>query len=336
MPRVPIIEIAPVGEVFFPTETDRSSGIDEVLSRKQPVFSAGNFEVLAHPSTVPHTRDGEHTVYWLNRQGEVRPTSWGEATMADLAQQRDFWLAFELWLQQRRLERKRHAWVYFYVGFLPRTEPLFRDGVIHVGLQSQERLHIHIADELMVNSADRHLDIQNPVEKRQLGRFLNVGGEESIYHQQERLKQFGRQIVLKQAVGSAVRLRTAYAFPSLAAAFTATVELREDLSAQWLDHAKMIGGSQVELAGYAFSVVQSAIPNFAVILPSELDRRRLSVDGDETVWVVPFTTASVPEILTPGGAVLDRRVRQNLRPSAQEHRADNPLDSQNIGGLAVR
>lgn len=335
MPRVPVVEISPVGEVFIATEADRSSGIDVALAGKRPVFAAGNFEVLAHPSTVPHTR-GEHTVLWLNRQGKTKPSPWAGETLADLAKDSEFWQYLEPWLQQRRREYERQAWVYFYVGFLPRTEPVFRDGVVHVGLQSQERLHIHIAEELSVNGEDRQLDIDNQVERKQLGRFLNVGGEESIYHQGSWLKDFGRQIILKQSLDDKVRLRTAYAFSSLSEAFPAVVQLQKNLAGRWLEHAKAIAGSQVILAGHFFTVAQSAVPNFMVILPSELDRRRLGVKVAEPVWVIPFSTASAPEILTPGGVVLDRRVSRSSHPPAQEHSGDHPLNRQNVGGLSVR
>lgn len=338
MPRIPIVEIAPVGDVFIPTENDRSSGIDAILSEKQPMFTAGNFEVLEHPATMPHTIDGQHMVYWLNRWGMIRPLPWNQDQLQELAHDQVFLSGFQDWLNQQRRERKKHAWVYFNLGFLPKSVPVVRDGVAYIGLQSQERVHVHLVDELPPVVPSRWLELADESSRSQWARLLNVAGEASIRRLQPQLGNFGRRITLTQVLGGERWHRTAYAFHSLADALPAIVELQNRIAITWLEHARELAAADpVEFAGYFFQAMQSAVPNFSAVLPNDLDRSRLSVEGEESVWVFPFNTFGPPEILVPDGLLLDRRPhRVPLHPPSQEHSADNPLDRQDVGGLAVR
>lgn len=336
MSRIPIIEIAPVGEVFNPTTEDRGSGIDVALANKEPILTAGQFELLEHPSVAPHTIDGEHQVYWLNRQSESRPASWNDQDLQLLSNDVEFLVALEQVLQAQRNTRQRHAWIYSYLGFIPKSEPIVQNGVAHIGLQSQQRLHFHITDELIPPSVDRWLEPENEQERSQIARFLNIGGESSISAWQSALGNFGQELSLHQAVNGAVRQRTAFGFESLAQAYPTIIALQNSLAESWYQHAQALTEmTPVEFAGYFFQAIQSAVPNFVIILPGEIDRQRLGVTNQLPVWVLPFSTVGAPEILVPGGAVLDRRAKP-LGSATQDHRLNNPLDSQQISRLPIR
>ncbi len=100
-----------------------------------------------------------------------------------------------------------------------------------------------------------------------------------------------------------------FAFPSLADAIHQSAVLKKQVSEHWFAMAQAVADrSPLTFAGQTFRVLQSAVPNFVFILPSEEDQINTQRTGQE-VWVAPFSVVGAPEMITPGGVHLQRSVR---------------------------
>jgi hypothetical protein len=307
--RVRVRHIERKGEVTTPVPGDLHGEINGVLLRSPMVLAEDGVEVYSHHATSPHVPDGVHDVYWLNDPKPGHPISWDDDSVLGVFGKPKFWESFEGFLREKQSEIGESARSYMYWGFhLPGDEqPEFP--VVWRGLQSQPRLHFHVADSVEDEVADDWLDSAQMKDVGQVARFLNLAGELAQVRALEN-RTFGKKFTYQQNIyGNEPPQsvdRTLYAFESLSEAIAACVELRADSLNNWLMLSLALNQGPAVFSGQAFEVFQSAVPNFVFAIPSSKDAQRAGRKEHE-VWVSPFSVIGAPDILTAGGIVLARR-----------------------------
>jgi hypothetical protein len=223
---------------------------------------------------------------------------------------KDFWQSYEPFLRDQQKAMGESARAYMYWGFHLPGDELPEFPIVWRGLQSQPRLHFHIAESVEYENADDWLDSADQKHIGHIARFLNLAGERA---QDEVLKDktFGERFTYEQEVyGNEPKetvKRTLFAFPTLHEALQASKELKEQIIFDWLVLSVAISQSgPAVFSGQSFHVLQSSVPNFVFMIPSKKDSERLQRSQNE-VWVTPFSVAGAPEILTAGGVHLERR-----------------------------
>lgn len=297
------------GEIFVPTNGDRSSGIDQALSKAHPVLSSQKFDLRQLPAPSPHTPTGKHEVYWLNRRADG--VGWPAGAEEELEQDGDFLAQLQVFALERMAEIGPSARAYMMYGYILRESPLERDGLIYCGVQSQERLHLHVSEGIEATVCDGWYDSSFPSERSEIARFFNLVGERTIVAYQQQLQKFGHPLILQQRWindGQEEFIsRKVYSFSSFPEAYLSVRTLRKTVTKRWVQNAKVLGQTPSVLAGEHFRTLQSAVPNFVFLFPSLLDREDLGTLDVRPVWVFPFTTVAAIEMVTDGGAILDRR-----------------------------
>ncbi len=309
--RIPVANIPRRGVITDPERGAEHLGVKRTLEAEgKPIFSQGGFGTLALRATSPHTL-GEQDVWWFNDQRTAYAIHWTEASSSAIfSEHADFWRTLQKKLYQELAQRGNHFRAYGYVGFLfADSYPQLPPNVYSQGMQSQMCPHWHITEGFTPNPADSWLDAKNSEDQEKIGRVLNLGGEAMVAHLEQNspdlFKEFGIKIQTEQTFGSIPYRRTFFAFQDLAAAIQASMQLRQTLEARWIDTAATIVSEHEFLASVWLPRMQSAIPNFAFIIPSGEDRQRANRKQAE-VWVSVGTVAGVPEMLTPGGLYLNR------------------------------
>lgn len=305
-----VVRVPNKREVTIPTFADPHSEINRVLAGAPVVFSADQLEVRRVEAASPHAPQGHHDVYWLNESRDGKEVHWDEGSETRAFAQLDFWRKYELFLREQQEAVGPAARAYMYWGFILPEQKSTDDPVIWRGLQSQLRLHFHIAEAIESDEADEWLDSTNPQHVPQIGRFLNVAGEKM---REEVLSQrvFGEPFSYQQTIfgnteDKSVK-RTLHAFPTLAEALEQSLAVRNEIMSDWLRLASALSQAGPTIfSQQTFRVLQSAIPNFVFVLPSQTDKERIGRTAQE-VWVAPFSVTGVPELLTHGGIHLDRR-----------------------------
>lgn len=297
------------GDVFVPSVSDRSSGIDGVLARTQPAFTAGEHQVRAVHATAPHHPTAPHTVYWIGRPGrDGSYDPWNGDSWERAATDKAFLVGVEKYLRglQQADDQLR---LYFFMGFLPPGSAVDAAVTYQYGLQSQERWHVHATHVITKDIPGiRFLSPENDHDRRAIARVMNVGAEASIRHYGARLAGFGERLVYRQEIGIREPFelpRTMFGFPSLAEALPAALELQSGVSCDWMDHARALAQESTSLAHLVLSHMQCPIPNMTVILPSAVDRKLGRVESDAGVWIAPFSVTGAQPMLAPGGVYIE-------------------------------
>lgn len=308
--RLRVIHIPRRGEVAVPVTGNLHSEIDQVLMRSPRVFSHNGLDVFRHPATSPHIPEGQHDVYWLNESKAVAPIAWDDDSVTRVFENTEFWEAYEPYLREQQTQLGESARAYMYWGFHLPTEAQPEFSVVWRGLQSQPRLHFHIAESVENDTADDWLDSARTEHIGHVARFLNLAGERA---QAEVLadRPFGEKFIYEQKVygndPEETIARTLFAFSSLQEAVKASMELKQQIMHEWLILSTALSHAGPAIfSGQAFTILQSAVPNFVFVIPSAKDSERAGRTQNE-VWVTPFSVVGAPDMLTQGGIHLERR-----------------------------
>lgn len=343
--RIPILETEKRGDVT------RSNGnglntdyyIAQALQHATTILSHGKHEILALPATSPHTLE-EHSVWWLNSRTSQKHINWNPEAYTQIIEDTIFWDRVQQAISQIQYSDPSIR-AYMYIGFFDPDSnshtTLDTDAnldealppVIFKGLQSQERLHLHLAKAPDSSQATKHLSLRSMDQpsnqkeyqktKGQIARFLNFAGENTLKAYPaitHTLRKYGgsaftfHQPLLFENGSQNIQSypRSLYAFSELSSAIKAIEESRISLLKHWLSIAVSLHefGSYYYL-GEVFNVFQSCIPNWTVILPTKKDKKiagrsYASNSKENEVWVSPLAVIGAPESLTEHGLLLQR------------------------------
>ncbi len=318
--EIPKIRIPARGDVFEPTAANLDGGINQALEeRGQFALCAGNHELVALPSTLPHypwqlnSQNGEevHMTYWVNKGASKKINGWTVESWQGLAQDGVFLQAVENRFRKRR-EMGLDTRVYFLIGFVNPADVINDDLVFSRGLQTQHRPHLHEVKPIdLTTPFSEKMNARNGIDFRKLKFFLNLAGERCIGQFQNDLEDFGERFIYKQQLnrdGKRILSRTMFGFDTLQEAISKSLQLQERVWDRWLPYVRSIALEYEKPKGKEADLIikQSQIPNMAIIIPSYKDIQNGQVESDKNIWVMPFAVCSPQEILTPGGVILDR------------------------------
>lgn len=326
---IPIFEIPLKGKrgVNKPTELNADNpasgpqtGIDNSLNASLGLFvnfeefGTENFRIVPFYATSPHTPEG-HMVFWIdpNRKGTPKVRSWEQSDWQQLYED-PFLDQFQSEYVPSLQEVNPELRAYIYLGV---NKPVVTKPGFVPPSQSQIRPHFHMSeaiedfphhqifrvDENAKNDSDHFEKYRN---------MLNFAGEQAIKDHRELFDGFGTPFKYHQQIGigqNQITLeRTMFAFngpTALKDAIKASRELQEKITPGWEEYIEKLKNEKVEFLGQEYELVQSSIPNMAIIIPSKMDRINGQVDNDAPVWVLPLSTAGAL-VLAHGGAISDR------------------------------
>jgi hypothetical protein len=257
-------------------------------------------------------------VWWLNEATEQTDIHWDTHSEQRVLTNSKLLNELE---QKIRLSQKdaiafrlQDLRAYMYGGFtLPEWQNGIKAKVMWRGLQSQQRLHWHLAEGIDGNQTPSDwLQADQKENNDHFARFLNLAGEFMIHSHPAISSHFGEAFYYQQPLQgnwpTNTKERTLFAFPSLEAATQASLQLRIEVMKHWFAMAQSLHEhSPFMYAGSLFTMFQSAIPNFVFIIPNESDKRIANrCDKHNETWVAPFTVVGAPEMLTDGGVHLRR------------------------------
>jgi hypothetical protein len=316
LPDIPIFKIAPRGNIFTPTPGDPDSGISEVLAQtlRQPGFrspvEAGSHRLIPYAATIPHTPEGTHIVYWVDREKGNTPATWKNDSWRKLAEDNEFLSEVERFVN-REQAKDPSLRMYFFMGFADGTESIPHERVSRRAMQSQRRQHLH-AVSFNFETPHGLLDpIGNDAHKTQLSLLLNAGGEHAIQTFREQLQQvhYGQEFTFVQPLGITRRSyteRTLFGFESLQEALQQSLRLVEHVQGDWTRYLTTLKNETHTFAGLPLPLIQSCVPNMAFFFPSEEDRKQSTESQRFTIWTMPFAVTGFHSAITPGGAVTER------------------------------
>lgn len=309
--RLRVVDIPNRGKTTTPTDDRLHDDIDFSLQKADILFTASGFELRRLSAVSPHTL-GRHEVLWLNHPQPKRNIHWDTLSEQQVMQQDIFWQEVEKYARQEQQHSKENLRAYMYHGFiLPEWKNGSEAPVIWRGMQSQIRLHMHLAETLPPDTVHEWLNSQLDAQSiSSIARFLNLAGESMIQLHTPALQNFGERFEYHQPLLGNPEVptytRTLFAFPDLGTAIRASIQLKKQVSEYWFIMAQAVVEHSPQLfAGQMFSMMQSAIPNFVYILPCEEDQK-LTHRTKPEVWVAPFAVVGAPEMLTQGGVHLRR------------------------------
>lgn len=308
LPEIRRFDITGRGPVFVPTPEDPDSGIVQAISTGEVVCSSDSFRLVAVPATLPHHTWGFSTVLWVSGAEENGNRRWKDDCWDQVADDGIFLSRMESYIDELHVQNP-DARSYMFIGYIqPGTN--LPSGVYQRALQSQEPMHVHVVRGFDRNSGySTLLDPSIERDRRQLDIFLNTAGEISIGIHDTFLTHFGTPFDYNQQVGLRnmdTLPRTMFGFSSLQDALQQTLDLRRRVRDTWLKHALIVNGYTYEYAGVILQLMQTAVPCFSIIMPSEEDRKNGGVTNSFRAWVMPFAVNGGQAVLTPGGAVLNR------------------------------
>jgi hypothetical protein len=316
--EIPVVQIAPTGEIFKPTTGDLESGINKKLNARTMNSVAGSrhHRLIPMTPTSPHTT-GDHMVFWTdaNSTNTQEVTSWNSESWQELLEDTVFLSNVEKHFHTIQ-KGNPVVKIYMYLGFIkpssdtPNTQ-------FAIPLQSQNRPHFH-ASELVntwSNPDMRDLDFEDPKDQRQLGFFLNAAGEKAISDYKSELEDYGTRILYTQKLGhgneTKTLKRTIYGFSSLQEALQKSVELQRRVSPTWSEYIYNLSKQTVDFDGVRIPLIQSYVPNIAIIIPSDEDRKNGNTNDNFVVWTIPFATVGA-QVLVPGGVITERATPYDL------------------------
>lgn len=328
IPQITIINRKATVAPFKPTDVDMESGVvQELVANSEPLELGGRHLFLIHSTPpLPHHPDyTKHQVYWLTAQGkEIVP--WHTDSWRKLSADTLFLDATDSHFSQMQ-ESNPLLRMYFVYGFATQADIVkakeYGGNIALRGSQSQYRAHIHVS-EVIDNNTLTQLDTSHvawlngeQLKKMngQLAFFLNSAGEKSMVHYKKILRTFGTQVEYGQMIGRNEPVfikRTFFAFSSLSDALSAILACEDSVAATWLQHARVIGETNIQLAGEVIRLIQACKPCFTCIRPSLQDKILGGIDP-KTEWLVaPFTLPLAQTMLNPG-VLLKRAVAEVLR-----------------------
>lgn len=308
LPEIRKFDIPNRGSVFKPTPQDPDSGIRDAIAQGDVVFESDRFRLVAVPAPSPHSV-GYSIVYWADeKNSHDTPHRWGDDSWERVSQDAGFLSGLENHIRVQRITDPT-ARSYLFVGYVrPGTEV---PGIVYKrGLQTQEPMHAHFVEAYNLNSDHNgFLDPSIDKERGHLNVFLNQAGEVSIGLLEKHLINFGIPLVYRQTIGIENRQilpRTMFGFSSLQSALQSTLELRRCVYGTWFEHALAVTAYKHEFSGLVLGLMQTAVPSFFIIIPSDDDRKNGNVTGDSKIWVMPFAVFGGQGVLTEGGGVTNR------------------------------
>lgn len=327
IPRHQIEPVPARGRIHKPKRDDLESGIIASILAKihaeDPLIVAGKHQAVILDSPLPHhpNLDEPHIVVWTyehgaGKEGEIVP--WHDSSWEKVVIDGDFLKALEIKLDQmQNIIPSLPLRVYFFVGF---AEPgiTYPDHVYPTGLQSQIRWHIHAVSPLDRNHHFREiLDLinENHPDSIAYTQIRNIAGERSLDFFDIFMEQFSSHpFIYHQILGrnhQTVSLNhLMFGFDSLQEALRQSLWLRNQVKEAWLSHAEKIYGIRVdENTGLGLEIMQSCVPNIAVVKPSHLDRLEGQTNENYKWWVMPFPVSGGQTLLTQGGVFLHRQGR---------------------------
>ncbi len=312
--KLRIAEIPARGTVTTPQESRLHDDINSALTSAEPLFTQSGLELRRLEATSPHTL-GRHDVLWLNEPCETSSIHWDTQSELKTGNSPDFWRSVEQYVRTEQHTHGKNLRGYMYHGFiLPEWKNGTTAPVIWHGLQSQVRLHMHLAESLPKDTQNGWIDSTESARNTSLiARFLNLAGEGMLLQYPHTVFGFGERFQYDQHLlgndETTRQSRTLFAFPDLATAIEQSRELKKSISEYWFIMAQSLAEHSPQMfAGQVFSILQSAVPNFVFIIPSEEDMHELN-RAQQEVWVAPFSVVGAPEMLTPGGVHLQRKLR---------------------------
>lgn len=309
MPKIPVVEIAQRGELAKPT----NGGIDSYLQatiNENPeaiIQLSAEHRLIQLAPTSPHT-NGDHMVYWVDRGNTAEVGKWEKSLSKDLLEDQEFWNNTQAFFTDK-MQQNPNLRLYCYIGFA--ETPI--NGLPHVtpvGMQSQPRIHFHLAESITASDTVGEISTADPENALRVGVLLDEGV--NFVGKKIDMNGFGQEFLFLQQIGigrdAYILERRMYAFDSLYDAMDEVTLLKDGAKHFWNRVLSEIGGENVIFDGVNVPVMQAAVPNFVIMMPDLESRAHAEEIGQKApVWVMAFTTTGAAALIQ-GGAIIQRAV----------------------------
>lgn len=309
IPTIPAITIRPRGELAHPT----ANGIDGYLEAaiaggNQPLQLSSEHRLIPLSPTSPHTT-GSHMVYWLDAGTGDKVSPWNKDVLIDSLNDTEFWSNAQAFLENE-ISKTPGLRAYSYMGFAPYVGTL--PNVSPVGMQSQPRTHIHLAEKLDLEQANiiGSLDPDTQQGREWLSQLVNEGGEKVL--DKLDMDGFGTEFIFRRHLGypgDPNRTEVSYTmfgFASLQEAIESSKLLADSSMHFWQRTLAELASQKAEFLGVDLPPIQMIVPNFVIMIPDEESRNNADLVGRASkVWVMPFASTGA-QVLVDGGVVIQR------------------------------
>lgn len=310
-----VVPIPVTETVFVPTVKNRQGQILSVIrnapSLEESFCWGGEFHIREIPSTRKHTLNG-HMVEWIvenHKNGKV--LAWDRGVHSKLSKDSKFLTGVERYFKSIH-EKQPDRRIYMVMGFKP-ADLKVPDHYLPGSFASQYPPHIHVTEPCDNTEHESVLEWGNENDRRVLVRFYDLAQVMGLEYFSSLIGNgnFGREFKFNQTVGlpgiyQTVYPRTMFAFRSFPEAFAGIIDLTEKIeeSNTWDKYARTIfeDGLGINGDGVSIPIRTFSVPSFAIIFPSDNDRRNGKVDNLYPVWVQPFSVCGPPAELAKGGA----------------------------------
>jgi len=294
--------------------------------KEEYAVNVGNHCLIPTINPLPHHPQGSITL-WVGEKDGQRINPWHEKSWANLAHDIEFLEATQEYLTIEVEQNKSPA--YMFYGFFE-VNPSKLDYVYNQGQQTIARAHFHLTPAfppMTEKKFQSELNLQNPnllpEDERNLALFTNLAGKTAIAVYQESLERFfGHEpFIYKTPVynqdGNIIDSdpKTFYSFNNLQEALNKILLLEGQVKSKWTHFCQHLYQSvefmqsSSELQNHTKNLVnffkQSIVPNFVIMIPSANERANLEKPNSDPIWVCPFATANVQNLLR--GIIVDRR-----------------------------
>lgn len=309
--NIPVYEVEKQGEIADSASDNNQDAINRALQLESPYsrmnIGSENFDLVAHIATRPHIPVNKHTnslvehvvLWWVKKDNDIGTLQpWTDADFQELVKDEATLQQFEQFISWLRSRFKM---------------PNIQCYAVLGSLASHPRLHFHAVNPPDSIEPYRFLDVNEPGDLEQIGCFTGIAGEAAINNYGWLFASLFNRFSYKQKIrfgknqeSTLSRTMFGYNSPAQAMQAIASWDAAVQADGRWQQYAEETNRMKVTCQGKLIPIKQfPEKPAYAIIFPTEKDRERGQVRKKYKVWVIPFGTLGLTQILNPNGACFE-------------------------------